>query len=268
MTISLTDRHKEYENSYDFKITKKLPVIIRVDGKSFSRFTKNLEKPFCTELAEVMSSTMLQTATEMQGCVFGYHQSDEITFVLRNDQSLDSEPWFDNRIQKMSSIASSLVTLNFNRNLSKYNLNVVGDGLFDARVFPVPSIAEAVNNLIGRQKDGIRNAISQAARHELHTVLGRKTSLKLTEGKTTAQRKDLLFEHCGIDYDDYYSSSFRHGIATYKVPSIISTAKGDVQRNKWVLNYNIPNFMEDKDFLYNILVNGKDVFRQSSFENT
>src|SRR3954468_4164279 len=101
MFDSLGARQKDYEKPYDYMLPRRLPVIIRVNGRNFHRVTRKLDQPFCPKLLDFMGSTMLYSIMEMQGAVIGYQQSDEITFVLRNDQTLDSEPWYQNRLQKI-----------------------------------------------------------------------------------------------------------------------------------------------------------------------
>ncbi|HVI40116.1 MAG TPA: tRNA(His) guanylyltransferase Thg1 family protein [Anaerovoracaceae bacterium] len=266
MADSLGDRQKQYEDNYDYSITRRVPIIIRADGRSFHRVTRKLQKPYCPELLNVMANTMMYAITEMQGAVFGYQQSDEITYVLRNDQSLDAEPWYQNRVQKMVSIAASLTTLGFNKCLQTLDtkLDIVGDAIFDARVFAMPYISEVANNLIWRQQDCSKNAISGAAQAELAAKFGKRTALKLLDKKISSEKKELLLHHCGIDFDDYYPTSFRRGVAVYKIPTIVPTKDGGVSRNKWNLSWDIPNFVEEKDFLMNILINGHDVFRAPS----
>jgi len=103
-----------------------------------------------------MTRASLKTAQSIEGCVFAFTQSDEITYVLRNDQSLSSEPWFDNRIQKIASVIASMTSVNF---MSEMCGPCV---YFDARVFAVPNIQEAINNIIWRQQDCVKNSISSA----------------------------------------------------------------------------------------------------------
>lgn len=263
MSDSLGDRQKQYESNYDYSILRRAPIIIRADGRSFHRVTRKLPKPYCPALLDVMSNTMLYAITEMQGAVFGYQQSDEITYVLRNDQSLEAEPWFQNRIQKIVSVSSSLTTLGFNKCLQTLpeKLDIVGDAIFDARVFALPYLSEVANNLIWRQQDCIKNAISSAAQAELSTKFGKKTALKLLDGKISSEKKEMLLHHCGIDFDEYYPASFRKGVAVYKVPTIVPTKDGGISKNKWIINADIPDFVEERDFLLSILLNGKDVFR-------
>ena len=98
------DRIKNYEQLYSIQILPKLPVIIRIDGKGFSKLTKALhcKKPFDQRFGSIMMETAQHLLLEIQGCVLAYIQSDEISLVLRNDQSLETEPWFSNKIQKWS----------------------------------------------------------------------------------------------------------------------------------------------------------------------
>jgi tRNA(His) 5'-end guanylyltransferase len=263
MQESLSDRQKLYEQSYDYKIIKRLPLIIRVDGKNFSRVTKHLPRPYCHEMLSLMANTMLHAAMEIEGAIFAYHQSDEITFVIRNDQSLESEPWFQNRIQKIVSIVSSITTLSFAKNLftMENSPKIVGDAIFDARVFAVPSITEAANNLIFRQQDCSTNAITGAAQSELSKIYGKKQTLGMLHEKKSAEKIDLLRTKCDIEYETFYPNSFRLGTAAYKVPVILRTEEGEVARNKWIIDMNIPNFVADRNFILNILHAGHDVFR-------
>jgi tRNA(His) 5'-end guanylyltransferase len=263
MQESLSDRQKLYEQSYDYKIIKRLPLIIRCDGRSFHRVTKQLPRPYSPEMLNLMANTMLHAAMEIEGAVFAYHQSDEITFVVRNDQSLESEPWFQNRIQKIASIVASIITLAFTKNLFTMDdaPKISGDATFDARVFAVPSITEAANNLIFRQQDCSKNAITGAAQAELSKIYGKKHALSMLHEKKSAEKIELLRTKCDIDYETFYPNSFRLGTAAYKVPTILRTEDGETTRNKWIIDMNIPNFVSDRNFLLNILHAGHDVFR-------
>lgn len=42
----------------------------------------------------------------IQGCVFGYTQSDEITLILVDYKNLTSAAWFDYEVQKVCSMAT------------------------------------------------------------------------------------------------------------------------------------------------------------------
>lgn len=112
---SLGDRMKRYECVSRNYLTRRVPVIIRIDGKAFHTFTKGMRKPFDRILMSAMQDTMRFLCANIQGCVFGYTQSDEITLVLTDYASIRTDAWFGYNVQKMCSIAASMATLAFNK---------------------------------------------------------------------------------------------------------------------------------------------------------
>lgn len=112
-------RMKEYyERISKTKLIRRTPVIIRIDGRSFHSFTKNFKRPFDDVLIKSMQQTMKYLCENIQGCVLGYHQSDEISLVLVDYQKLTSDAWFDYEIQKICSIVASMATMAFNKYFS------------------------------------------------------------------------------------------------------------------------------------------------------
>ena len=182
-----------YEMIPKTKLMRRIPVIIRVDGKAFHTFTRNFQKPFDDVLIESMQETMKYLCENIQGCVLGYTQSDEITLVLIDYKRLNSSAWFDYEIQKLCSIAASMATMAFNkfffenskRYMDKYGypketmikygdqilayVKAVNRGaMFDARCFNIPK--EEVTNLIyWRQLDASRNSIQMVGQANFFT---------------------------------------------------------------------------------------------------
>lgn len=263
MTYSLGDRQKAYEDAYDFKLIRRLPIIIRVDGSNFHRLTKRLHRPYCSALMSVMAQTALMSAKEIEGCVFAYQQSDEITFVLRNDQSHETEAWFNNRIQKIASITASIVTINFNELILSLDkeLDLVGPALFDTRVFAVPSITEVINNLIYRQNDCMRNALSASVLAELTRKYDAKKASKMLQELDMQERLKILLDECDIDFKDYYPLGFRNGIGVYRAPKIVTIPTGQITRQRWTIDDQLPVFSKNHEFLLTILNSGSDIFR-------
>lgn len=92
---SLGDRMKGYENIARNYLTRRIPTIIRVDGKAFHTFTRGMEKPFDRILMTTMQNTMKYLCENIQGCVFGYTQSDEITLVLTDYATITTDACSD-----------------------------------------------------------------------------------------------------------------------------------------------------------------------------
>ncbi len=262
MYPNIGDRFKSYEKTADYSLVSRLPIVIRVNGRSFNRVTQKLSKPFCSNLSDVMAKTMMYSIMEIQGAIFGYQHHDEINFIIKNDQSLEVDPWYQNRIQKIISITASLITRSFYRNLNqiKPELELVGDALFDARTFVLPNIGEVVNYLIWRQQDCYRQAVSSATQELLINKLGKKPAARILYKASIDEKKELFLEHSGLKFEEFYPNPFYKGTSAYKIPIIMPATRVNV-KNKWILSNNVPFFPEEKDFIYNLLLNGKDVFR-------
>lgn len=171
---SLGDRMKEnYENRAKTFLVRRMPVIIRLDGKAFHTFTKGLKKPYDEIFHNTMNATMKYLCENIQGCKLGYTQSDEITLLLTDYDTLTTDAWFDYNVQKICSVSASMATMAFNKFL-RNNFNAVDldadleyvkmlfkkldCAMFDSRCFNIPT-EEVTNCFIWRQQDATRNAI-------------------------------------------------------------------------------------------------------------
>lgn len=162
---SLGDRMKSYENVTRNKLIRRMPVIIRLDGKAFHTYTKGCHKPFDLDLHTVRRETLKYLCENIQGCIIGYSQSDEISLVLKDWQSYNTSAWFDNNIQKIVSVSASMCTAVWNQHI--YGLSLHGKfnkmAMFDSRAFNVAK-EEVINYLIWRQQDWERNSKQMLAR--------------------------------------------------------------------------------------------------------
>lgn len=172
MKDPLGDRMKDqYERRAQAFLPRRTHTIIRLDGKAFHTYTRGLDRPYDKQLMDDMAKTTRYLCQEIQGAQVGYTQSDEITLLLTDFATNQTEAWFDGNVQKIVSIAASLATAKFNE------LRPGKLALFDARVFTIPDPVEVVNSFIWRQKDATRNSIamlaqahfSQARLHEVST---------------------------------------------------------------------------------------------------
>ena len=208
----LGNRMKEfYEQVPKFRLTRRIPVAIRLDGKAFHTFTKGFKKPFDEVLGKAMRETMKYLCENIQGCVFGYTQSDEITLILIDYQTLTTDAWFNYEIQKMCSIAASMATMAFNRSF-RYNaeiemvftkdekykeilLNAIIKGaMFDARCFNIPK-EEVANLIYWRQLDASRNSIQMVGQANF--------SHKELQNKSCNDIQDMLMLQKGINWNDF-----------------------------------------------------------------
>lgn len=258
--FKLKDRIDSYQNQTDYRLLNKLPIIIILNGKNFAKATSFLDKPYCSKLEDCFISTTLKLCSEIEGAIFGYHYNDEIILVIRNDQSLETSPWLDNKIQKICSLASSIATLHFNSCVDDSELNILGELYFTSKIFTVPNIPEAINTIIFKQQQNFYTSIQFACFYELLKKYDKNSIKDMILGLSFEEKVDLLQQECQINFDEY-PVSFRKGVACYKIPKVI----GDTMKNKWSFNMETPTFTKDPSFLNNIFKNGTDIFRQESF---
>lgn len=226
---TLSSRMKEYEDALDFHIIHRLPIVLRIDGWKFSSFTQKLrvEKPYDRRLSEAMADTAIAVAKKIQGCILGYTQSDEISLVVRTDQSDDTTPWFNGRILKMASVTASFATAAFNRLLIAEDV-----AAFYCRPIALPSMTEVVNNLIWRQQDATRNSILNAALFDLGKKVGRGTARKMSHGKNVKELQEILWKN-GINWNDY-PTEYKRGVVIFRKTTEIETEQGVAIRKPWV----------------------------------
>lgn len=150
------DRFKRCEAATRQLLPRRTYTIMRLDGKAFHTLTGAMDKPFDENLAWAMDQVAMTLAAEVQGTVFGYTQSDEISLLLQDFESVGTEAWFDGNVQKMTSISAAIASVRFNG----FGLSTQrGTAYFDSRVFTISDPVEVANYFIWRQRDAVRNSI-------------------------------------------------------------------------------------------------------------
>lgn len=249
---TLGNRMKEYENVTNYNLIKNMPVIIRLDGRAFHSFTKGFKRPFDDLFSNCMRNTMLYLCENINNCIFGYTQSDEITLVLFNKNE-KSETFFDNRLQKLISISASMATLVFNKLFYESCLEIgtnfdinkkIFKATFDARAFNIPK-EEVVNNIIWRQNDATKNSINSVAQANF--------SHKKLQGKSGSEMQDMLMLEKGINWNDT-PTIYKRGCCCFKRPTEIETENGSTIRNKWVIDEEMPIISKNKEYVERLLI--------------
>lgn len=253
-------RMKGYESRNQYYLQRKIPVAIRIDGRAFHTFTRGFDKPFDHILMKTMQETMKYLYENISGCVLGYTQSDEITLILQDYATIDTDAWFGYRTDKLCSIAASMATLYFNREFERLYLEELGywgpealdtpeyilahdlarkkGAMFDARCFNVPR--EEVTNLIyWRQLDATRNSIQMVGQANFsHQELMNKSCNMI---------QNMLHEQKGINWNDF-SPAEKRGSCCIKQEVVEDIVLNDgnivpaVRRSKWVIDLDIPIF--------------------------
>lgn len=233
---SLGDRMKTYERVTRTSLMRRTPVIVRVDGKAFHTFAKRYltdADPFSTHMHTAMTQTAKYVHSKMQNTVFSYTQSDEISFLLKDWNTHESEQWFNGNLQKIASVAASLTTTSFNFDFANAMAN------FDARVFNVP-MDEVTNYFIWRQQDATRNSIQMLGRHYF--------SHKELHKHTGSQIQEKLWQVHNVNWDNL-PTWCKRGACTVDIEKGNFGAFDRVQIDK-----EIPIFTQDRDYIEQRLI--------------
>ena len=251
---SLGDRMKEnYENRSKTYLVRRTPVIIRLDGKAFHTFTRGMKKPYDEIFHNTMNATMKYLCENIQGCKLGYTQSDEITLLLTDYDTLTTSAWFDYNVQKICSVSASMATMAFNKFLrnffnvvdldndldyAKALFNKLDSAMFDSRCFNIPE-EEVTNCFIWRQQDATRNAIQ---------MLGQcNFSHRELHGKSCNDIQDMLMLQKGINFNDM-PTEFKRGVCCIK-KEVRCTDLLIGRKLDWVIDKEIPIFTQDRDYV-------------------
>lgn len=258
---ALGNRMKEYESVPKNFLMRKTPVVMRIDGKAFHTFTKkmNFQKPFDEFFIRLMNETAVELCKQIQGAKCAFVQSDEISILITDFDTIKTDAWFGYNIQKMTSIAASIATQHFNKMMSDNvllgNLGELVDlsitvnntekpvsteeaivnylqskidkykalpiAQFDARCFNLPT-KEVSNYFMWRQQDCVRNSIQSVAQ-SLYTQ-------KELHGSNTKDLQELIHAK-GINWNNYEAGKKRGRLIVKQEFKLDK----DVIRNRWVV---------------------------------
>lgn len=234
--IELPERMKSYEKVPQIKLTRRMPYIIRIDGKAFHTFTKGMKKPWDERLVNFMLDTAKFLCEQIQGVKLAYWQSDEISLLLTDYDKLETDAWFDKNVQKITSVSASYATGIFNErknvyfNETKYNQQMA---YFDSKVFVVPK-EDVCNYFIWRQRDAERNSILSLG----NTYFSPKQMHK----KNNKEVQEMLWQEYNINWND---------CVTWKKRGACIIKKNDTNetRNYWSKDLDIPIFSQNRDYI-------------------
>lgn len=261
---SLGDRMKGYENISRFYLTRRSPVIIRIDGKAFHTFTRGLKRPFDNILMSVMQETAKYLCKNISGCKLAYVQSDEISLLITDYDTIDTQAWFDNNLQKIVSVSASLATLAFNNfwcaavdceieaantapfttDENSYIMTILDKrfkATFDSRAFIIPK-DEVCNYFIWRQQDATRNSIQSLAQANFpHKELNGLNSSKL---------QDKLMLEKSINWNDL-SVPCKRGVCVYYERKSFHTDNVEIkaEQSGWTIDEHIPIFTQNREYI-------------------
>lgn len=190
---SLGDRMKRYEDVNRHTLTPRMPAILRVDGRAFHSYTRGCDRPFDERLMMAMDRVALKLCHEVTNARCAYVQSDEISILMTDYATHDTQPWFGGNIQKIVSVAASMAAVHLTLESPTFHPLCLDDMMaygpipceFDARVFAMPK-EDVANYFVWRQQDWTRNSLQMLSRS-----LYSHSELK---GKNQAAMHEMCFQ--------------------------------------------------------------------------
>ena len=289
--IDLAKRMKGYEKRNRYYLQRRMPVILRLDMRAGHSFTKGFKRPFDEVFIKSMQETAKYLCENIQNCKLSYQQSDEITLLLVDYDKLNTDCFFDYRVDKLCSIAASMATMAFNKFFEKYVdeyrfskwdgvsnyedgtwgyiqtlLNAVDKGaMFDARCFNIPK-EEVTNNFYWRQDDASRNSIQMVGQANF--------SHKELHKKSRNDIQDMLMTQKGINWNDFPIYQKR-GSCCIKEEYAVNDNGEEVEvdcvtdvdepvesvtfRSRWIIDTDIPIFKgKGREYIDRLVFVGKE----------
>jgi tRNA(His) 5'-end guanylyltransferase len=232
MSNSLGDRMKRYEEVTQLHLTRRVPVILRVDGRAFHTMTSRFfKKGYDPEFVRFMQSIAFETMRTLQGCQFCYGQSDEINFLLTDYRTISTDPHFNYDLQKIVSTSAATATMYAMAWFRDFGC-VTGAVTFDARAFNIP-LDDVNNYFLWRQRDATRNAISMWARKYL--------SHKECLNKSGDELQEVIFQKYEMNFNDLPTERKRGWCI---VPSRVNEDMSFQQ-----CDFDIPIFSQDHNYI-------------------
>lgn len=205
---NLKEKCEYYRSLTDYKLMPNSYVLVMVDGHCFSKMIKNkFDKPFDDLFINMMNETAKYLCEQVQGVKFAYTQSDEISLLITDFDTPQTDSYFSFRLCKMQSLIAAMATAKFNQMYAKMAYDYRGYGLkkfdmkeyptctFDCKVWTVPNANDAYAWFLYRQNDCIKNSKSQTAQ----TYIPHKGLVGLNADEMIAKCKEVA----GVDWYKY-----------------------------------------------------------------
>ena len=268
-TSDLAKRMKDYEIRDRYFLQKRIPVAIRVDMRAGHTFTKGFERSFDKVFMKSMQETAKYMCENIGNAKFAYVQSDEITIILVDYDTLETDCWFNYRIDKLCSVAASMATMAFNKfftknvnyfemthehddTINEYCTTLVNaaekGAMFDARCFNIPK-EEVANLIYWRQLDATRNSIQMVGQANFsHSEL---------QGKSCNMIQDMLLTQKDINWNDF-PVPCKRGTACRKVTREVNIAGTIDTISTWELDFDMPILKDDWNYVNDLIYVGEE----------
>lgn len=201
----LDDKMRIYETAADQYVLPGLFMVARLDGRSFTRLTKDVcqfEAPFDVRFRDLMVATTESLLTCGFRVLYAYTESDEISLLFDSTENL-----FGRKLRKYVSILAGEASAQFSIKLGQA-------ACFDCRISQLPTPGTVVDYFRWRNEDAARNALNGWCYWTLRkNGQNEQQATKALLGLSVSDKNELLFQY-GINFNDLPSWQKR-GVGLY-----------------------------------------------------
>ena len=182
-----------YETSHDRCVLPNMYIVARIDGRSFTKLTKEIQK-FKAPFDERFRDLMVETVKHLMNCgfkvIYGYTESDEISLLFHHN-----EVAFSRKTRKFISLLAGEASAKFS--------SMLGDvGAFDCRLSELPNKKLVEDYFRWRNEDAHRNALNAHCYWRLRQdSYSQNEATSKIEGLSIAAKNELLFQY-GINFNE------------------------------------------------------------------
>ena len=242
----LDRKMRKYEQSLDQVIQPELYMTARIDGRSFTRLTKEIchfEAPYDTRFRDMMVNTVKALMDCGFRIIYSYTQSDEISLLFHPDESS-----FGRKVRKYNSVLAGVASAAFSLQLGR-------QAVFDCRMIPLPTIECVQDYFLWRQEDTHRNALNSHCYWMLRKEgMSVQEATKALEGQSVSFKNELLFQR-GINFDTLPSWQKRGiGIVWKDVPKVgITNEETETTRRELTTQLELPLRTEYAEYIRDLI---------------
>ncbi len=242
----LDKRMRIFETSHDHKVLPGMYMVARIDGRSFTRLTKeilNFDAPFDIRFRDYM----IKTTEHLMNCgfkiIYAYTQSDEISLLFHINENT-----FSRKLRKYDSVLAGEAS-------ARFSLLSGTHACFDSRISQLPRIEDVIDYFRWRQEDALRNSLNSYCYWTLRNKGENATKAsKQLERLSVSEKNELLF-NLGVNFN-YIPIWQKRGAGLYWITKTITShnpinnIEVSVDRQRLQVDFELPT----RD-LYNNFVN-------------
>ena len=249
-----------YESdSFDF-LKRNMPIIIQIRLENYEKFIEKFLKPFDRLYVDSIQETLKHLCENISDCVFGYATEYSYTIVVCPSQNDEHIIGYNYDIQRMSTLAASMATLQFNRIFEKKAKTYVMNGTNFDKTFKLNAMQVYVSSIekgaafsarcFNISKEGIYEYLHQQQKSCIENGIYEMGKTYLTESEleenSSGRVQFMVYEKEKINFDNY-PTDYKRGTACYRKKADFEESEASGQEQIWFIDKNMPMLKKENE---------------------